>query len=54
MLTDFNTSLCNTQVDKEGNPRGKVQKCSVAVVTDFGEESREYHKLQEFIAKVQE
>ncbi|GAB5033418.1 ribosomal protein partial [Nannochloropsis oceanica] len=42
------------KVDKEGNPRGKIQKCSVAVVTDFGEESREYHKLQEFIAKVQE
>lgn len=42
------------KMDKEGNLRGKVQKCSVAVVTDFGEESREYHKLQEFIAKSQE
>lgn len=38
-------------MDKEGNPRGKIQKCSVAVVTDFGEESREYHRLQEMIEK---
>jgi small subunit ribosomal protein S12e len=40
------------KVDREGQVKGKIQKCSVAVITDYGEESREYHKLQDYIAKV--
>lgn len=39
------------KTDKEGNVKGKIQKCSVAVVTEWGEESRELHKLKEYLNK---
>lgn len=39
------------KTDKEGNIKGKIQKCSVAVVTEWGEESRELHKLKEYLNK---
>jgi small subunit ribosomal protein S12e len=37
------------KTDKEGAPRGKTVKCSVAVVTEWGEETREYHALKEYL-----
>jgi len=36
------------KLDKEGNPRGKTVKCSVAVVTDILEDHH-LHQLQKFL-----